>query len=98
MNAKDYMVIEQNKTEVVLFIVGACAFIALGAWMLQLDSAEIEPLRRFNNPLLIHGIGIVSIAFSGLCGVFWVRKLFDKGTGLVLDSVGIQDKSSSFSV
>lgn len=91
MNTTDEKAIELSKTKLLLLIAGACAFVAIGLWMLQMDSAEIESQRRFNNPLLVHGIGVVSIAFFGFCGVFGVKKLFDKKPGLVLSAAGILD-------
>ena len=97
MNTANEKIIELSKTKVLLLIVGACAFVAIGLWMLQMDSAEIEAQRRFNNPLLVHGIGGLSIVFFGICGVFGVKKLFDRKPGLVLSSAGIFDNSSGVS-
>nr|WP_315475912.1 STM3941 family protein [uncultured Undibacterium sp.] len=65
--------------------------------MLQLDSAEIASQGRFNSPILVHGIGVISIVFFGLCGLFGVRKILDKKPGLILSSSGIVDNSSGVS-
>lgn len=94
MNAANETVIKLSKTKVLLLTLGACAFVAFGLWMFQMDSAEIEAQRRFNNPLLVHGIGGLSIVFFGLCGAFGVKKMFDSNPGLVLNSAGIFDNSS----
>lgn len=97
MNHTDEKVIALSKTKLLLLVVVACAFILIGLWMLQLDSGEIEAHRRFNNPALIHGIGFVSIAFFGLCGLYGFKKLFDKNPGLILSAAGIVDNSSGVS-
>lgn len=90
-------VIELSKTKVSLLVVGALAFIAIGAWLLNMDSAFIESQHRFNSPLLVHGIGLISFAFSCLCGAVGVMKLFDTKPGLVFNEVGIFDNSNGVS-
>ncbi|MBC3873970.1 STM3941 family protein [Undibacterium flavidum] len=97
MNNTDEKVIELSKTKILFLITIACGFVVGGLWMLQLDSAEIAAQRRFNNPILVHGIGVVSIAFFGLCGLFGVKKIFDKKPGLILSAAGIFDNSSGVS-
>lgn len=93
----DDRIIELSKTKILLLITGALVFVALGIWMYRLDPAWIEAQRRFNNPVLVHGIGIVSAVFFGLCGAVGIKKLFDKKPGLVLSAAGIVDNSSGAS-
>ena len=93
MNGDD-RIVELSKTKILLLVVGALAFVALGVWMYQLDPAWIESQRRFNSPLLVHSVGIVSVVFFGLCGVVGIRKFFDKKPGLILGASGIVDNSS----
>lgn len=90
-------VIELSKAKIILLILGAVAFVLLGAWFLTLDVQTIESQRRFNSPTLIYGIGAASIAFFGLCGLIGIMKLFDKSPGLVVSSDGIWDNSSGIS-
>lgn len=97
MNNTDEKVIELSKTKILFLIAVACGFVVGGLWMLQLNSAEIAAQRRFNSPILVHGIGLVSIAFFGLCGLFGVKKFFDKKPGLILSAAGIFDNSSGVS-
>ncbi|MFZ6816454.1 STM3941 family protein [Undibacterium sp. Rencai35W] len=97
MSNTDEKIIELSKTKMLLLIAGACAFVVGGLWMVQLDSAEIESQRRFNSPILVHVIGVISITFFGLCGLFGVKKIFDKKPGLILSSAGIFDNSSGVS-
>ncbi|MET3117770.1 hypothetical protein AAKU64_001990 [Undibacterium sp. GrIS 1.8] len=97
MSNTDEKIIELSKTKMLLLIACACAFVVGGLWMVQLDSAEIEFHRRFNSPILVHLIGVISIAFFGLCGLFGVKKIFDKKPGLILSAAGIFDNSSGVS-
>lgn len=97
MNTLNERVIELSKTKVTLLISGAFAFVALGIWLFSMDSAYIASQRRLNSPFLVHTIGLISIVFFGLCGVFGVAKMFDKRPGLVLNEAGIIDNSSGVS-
>ena len=97
MDTSDEKIIELSKTKTFLLTGGAFIFVALGILMIQMDSTTIQSLPRFNSPLLVHGIGVISIAFFGLCGFFWIRKLFDRRPGLVLSADGIFDNSSAIS-
>lgn len=93
----DKKIIELSKKKIFLIILGSCAFVALGIWLYSLDAATIRALRRFNNPVLVHGIGLVSIVFFGLCGLYALIKLFDKKPGLVFSNSGIVDNASGVS-
>jgi hypothetical protein len=97
MTASDEKVVPLSRGKVLLLIAGSIVFVALGFWMFQLDSAWIESQRRFNDPMLVHGVGIIAVVFFGLCGAAAIRKLFDRKPGLVLSSVGILDNSSGAS-
>jgi hypothetical protein len=80
-----------------VLILGACAFVVLGAWLLSLDETTIRSQRRFNDPIHVYGTGLVSIVFFGACGVLGIRKLLDKRPGLVFNSAGVVDNSSGVS-
>lgn len=97
MNTTDEKVIELSKTKILFLVTVACGFVVGGFWMLLLDSAEIAVQRRFNSPILVHGIGVLSIVFFGLCAVFGVKKIVDKRPGLILSATGIFDNSSGVS-
>ncbi|WP_345841374.1 STM3941 family protein [Shewanella algae] len=93
----DEKVIELSKVKIMLIILGAIVFVLLGLWFLSMDAQAIESQKRFNNPVLIYGIGIVSVVFFGLCGLVGIKKLFDSSPGLVISSKGILDNSSGMS-
>lgn len=101
MDSADETVIELNKTKMALLLLAACAFVAVGAWLLTHDAAAIRTGRSFrlffNEPAYAYGLGLLSILFFGFCGVVAVRKLFDKKPGLVLNSSGLVDNASGAS-
>ncbi|MDP5138574.1 hypothetical protein ORJ04_21745 [Rheinheimera baltica] len=90
-------VIELSKVKIILLTLGAVAFVLLGVWLLSMDAKTIESQRKFNSPILVYGIGVVSIVFFGLCGFIGIKKLFDKSPGLIINSEGILDNSSGVS-
>jgi hypothetical protein len=95
----DETVIELSKTKIILTIVGSAVFVAIGIWLLTINAADISQGRSFrlffNSPLFARALGVLSIAFFGLTGIFGIRKFFDKRPGLILDSSGITDNASA---
>src|SRR5262245_22799154 len=89
MAASDETAVPLSKRKVLLLVFGAVGFVALGAWLFQLDAAWIESQRRFNDPLLVHAFGVIAIVFFGACGLVGIRKLFDCKPGVGLSSSGI---------
>jgi len=98
MNPTDETVIELSRTKLVLAVLGSCAFVAAGAWLLSFDAGEVRYGRSFalfyNNPPIVYGAGLAAILFFGLCGLYAFVKLFDKRPGLILNSSGIVDNAS----
>ncbi len=93
----DEKIIELSKGKILLLVIGAAVFVALGIWMYLLNPAWIESQPRFNDPLLTHGIGIVSVVFFGLCAIVGIKKLFERRPGLILSAAGLSDNSSGVS-
>ena len=93
----DEKIIELSKGKILLLVIGAGVFVGLGIWMYLLDPAWIESQPRFNEPLLTHGIGIVSVVFFGLCAIVGIKKLFERRPGLILSAAGLSDNSSGVS-
>ena len=99
MNSIDEKIIEMSKSKIALAIVGTCAFVAIGVWMLSVDEESIRSGRSFrlflNNPMYVRGLGLLAIVLFGLLAIFFFRKLFDKKPGLVFSSSGIVDNASA---
>lgn len=98
METADETIIQTSKLKLVLLILGSCVFVALGAWMLSFDAAEIRQGRSFNfffrEPWVVYGFGVAAVVFFGLCGLYGFKKTFDKKPGLVLNSSGVVDNAS----
>ena len=98
METTDETIIELSRGKLGLLVLGSGAFVALGAWLLSLDAAEIEDGRSFaffyNDPLIVYGAGLAAILFFGLCGLYGLFKMFDRKPGLIFNSSGIVDNAS----
>jgi len=97
MNPSDERIIGLSKIKILLVITSGCVFIAIGAWLLFMDAAEFKLHHRFNNPLIVHGAGLLSIALGVVYSRLWVKKLLEKKPGLIFSSAGIIDNSSCVS-
>ena len=101
MNPGDEKIIELSKTKIARALLGTCAFVAIGIWMLSLDEESIRSGRSFrlflNNPMYVRGLALLSIVLFGLLALFFFRKLFDKQSGLVFSDSGIVDNASAVS-
>jgi hypothetical protein len=98
MESNDETIIELSKAKLNLAILGSCAFVAAGAWMLSFDAAEIRSGRSFNfffrEPWVVYGFGLAAILFFGAAALYASVKLFDKRPGLILNSSGFVDNAS----
>lgn len=97
MTLTDEKTIALSKTKILLLVLGSLAFVGIGVWMVSMDATLIAAQRRFNSPLLIHGLGYLSIVFFGLCGVIGLNKVCDKKPGLILSNTGITENTSGLS-
>jgi hypothetical protein len=97
MHIADEKIIELSKKKLLFVIAGSCLFVGIGLSLFQMDSADIASERRFNNPVLVHGLGFATFAFFGFIALCAIKKLFDSKPGLILDSVGITDNASIIS-
>ncbi len=99
MESIDEKIVELSKTKIALAILGTCAFVAIGIWLLFLDEAIIRTSSSyrllFNEPMYARGLGIVSIVIFGALALFFFKKLFDKKPGLVFNNSGIVDNASA---
>ena len=85
----DRVVIRSSRTKLILIVVGALLFVALGAVLIYIADEQ----NRYP-PIYVKAVSVAAIGFFGLCGIFGVIKLFDSTAGLVLDRQGILDNSS----
>ena len=95
MTSRNKTVIELSKKKIALQILLAFAFMALGAWLFSLDAETIQSMRRFNSPLLVHGIGLACMILFGIFASYAIWKFFDNKPGLEIDSFGVMDNASA---
>jgi len=96
---KEKIEIPLSKKKIYFGILGSLLFVIAGIWLFFNTNLYIDfPLKLFRNPMVIKGVGIFSILFFGTIGILKIKKLFDKKSGLIIDSSGITDNSSSVSV
>ncbi|WP_077404833.1 STM3941 family protein [Cellulophaga omnivescoria] len=88
-----------SKKKIYLKILGCLLFVVAGIWLFFNASLYLDfPLKLFRNPMVIKGVGILSILFFGTIAILHSKKIFDKNAGLIIDSSGITDNSSATSV
>ncbi len=86
MEPGEATVIERSKAKTVVSALGAGTLVALGVWILSLEPASMESLRRFGRPTVVRGLAMAGIVFFGLVGVLWFKKLFDKAQKLMSEN------------
>lgn len=84
-----------SKTKLALLVIGSLLFVAAGIWLTQLDDAVIASQRRYNNPAVMHGLGVAAALLGAAGAVFGARKLFDTRPGLVFGPDGFTDNASA---
>lgn len=84
-----------SKTKLALLVAGSVLFVALGIWLIQLDDAVIASQRRYNNPAVVHGLGVAAALLFSATAVFGALKLFDTRPGLVFGPDGFTDNASA---
>jgi hypothetical protein len=74
MKDTDKILIPLCKTKITLLILGSIAFVVLG--FLVTTNPEKHVTIMFRNEVLIEIVGIASIGFFGLCGIYLTKKTF----------------------
>ena len=99
MDSTDETIIELSKTKLALLVLGSCAFVAAGLWLLSADAESIRSGRSFrlffNDPVVVRVAAVAAILLFGLGGLYGLKKLFDKRPGLILNSSGLVDNASA---
>jgi hypothetical protein len=84
-----------SKSKMVLMLIGALAFVAVGFWFV-ISPPTIEN-SYWGSPTKIAIVGYASIIFFGLCVFVLIKKLPDNKPGLIIDETGLIDNSSGVS-
>lgn len=86
------LVIKRGPGRFALVLGGSVAFVAMGFWLIIADLQVPFPRA------LIVGVGVASIAFFGLCGVYAAYRLLSPTALLTLNANGIDDRASALGV
>jgi hypothetical protein len=86
----DEVVVPASRTKTLVLLICAIGFVALGCWFLSLDPKTIEAQHRYSNPLVVYGLGWVTVAFFGFATVAAVWRMFSAKPGLVLNNEGVR--------
>jgi hypothetical protein len=95
MNTEQRIEIPLNKSKIVMMLIGASAFVAIGLWFV-IAPPEIKN-SYWGNPTRLAFAGYASIFFFGLCAAFFIRKLPDTKPGLIIENTGLIDNSGALS-
>ena len=82
-----------SKFKLVLLLLGATSLTVSAIWVFYLS--RYEPVYVL---IWVRTVSLFCIIFFGLCDLYSIKKLFDSNPGLVLNSIGIIDRSSAVSV
>ena len=88
--------IRLSKTKIILLLLGAMVFVVLGTLFVINSEKFISPIMR--SPEFIRIVGIASILFFGVAGIYAIRKLFGNTVGLIIDEKGITDNTNALSI
>lgn len=92
---KEEIIIPLSKTKMILLLLAAIVFVALGIWFVMSPETFVDEGEPTG---FITFMGGLSIAFFGVGSILIFRKLFDTKPGLVINKEGILDNSSAASV
>lgn len=73
-----------SKNKSIILLLGSIMFVAIGIWFIT------DPWLFFFLPSwIIQLTGAISILFFGICGIGYIKTLFQNKAGLVIDETGI---------
>ena len=82
-----------SKFKLVLLFLGAISFVASAIWIFYISGSE--PVYIL---VLVRTVSLFCLIFFGLCSLYSIKKLFNSNPGLILNPLGIIDRSSAVSV
>ncbi|RNI23619.1 STM3941 family protein [Rufibacter latericius] len=91
----DRIEIPLSRSKIFLVVAGAVVFVLLGILFALRPDTFVSPILR--SPQVVRMVGIATILFFGVVGVYGFRKLFDKKIGLIVDETGITDHTNASS-
>jgi len=85
-----------SKLKIGLLFIGAILFVILGIQFIVSPEEWISS--KLKSPELLRILGIITVSFFGICGLFIGKKLFDTQIGLTINDEGITDNTNATSI
>lgn len=79
-----------SRKKLILGVVGSAAFIAISAWLWSIAETQ-----QRHSPLSVKVVAASGLTIFGVFGAYCCIKLFDRKSGLIIDSMGLIDNSSA---
>ena len=95
MNHAQPIKIPLSKTKLLLMLIISLAFVGLGGWMIISRSSNDESF--WAEQVFSKLVGCAAVLFFSSGAFLTIRKLLDRGPGLIIDDQGITDNSSAIS-
>ncbi len=89
--AHEPLVVARERGEALKLTVGALVFVALSAWFLLMDPADLP---SGDSPLYTRVMSLAGLLFFGACALMGGRYLLSFGPALVIDAEGVVDRAS----
>jgi hypothetical protein len=94
MQAATKIEVKFSRKKMILLVLVSGVFILIGLWFF-IDLPKDNYLDWIPVPLKL--VGAISVFFFGAIFVFWFKKTFDNKPALIIDDLGLEDRSSLFS-
>lgn len=88
-SASDELIVPASRVKLVATALGATGFVVAGAWLLLLAREK---------GVVFAVIGLATVAFFGLCGLYAIRRLVRPTPAVVVNQRGILDNASALGV
>jgi hypothetical protein len=98
MKTINRVVIAFSKPKLLLYLLFTIVFFCGGFHFFTEDPETIMLEKKWNNPFMVHSIGFLTMFFSGLIGFDLLKKIMSSSPAFIIDSRGITDNSSAFSI
>lgn len=95
MSANQQIEFKLSKSKIVLVIFGCLIFCFLSILFILYPNKFTS--FRHSSTTMVFIVGIIGVTFFGICLLYYVRKMFDKTPGLIINDKGIYDNASGIS-
>lgn len=80
-----------RKRKLILYLILSILFVLAGIWLVNDPPEDFNPVH--GNPKVV---GYLSILFFGILGIYFFSKMFDRKPAIILDSLGLDDRSGIY--